>query len=107
MASKGLQCFVVCSWYAVLDYESTDLASGTVLDGEQKLLFSSAQVDYLRYWLHAMNLTKEIIPLPHSEHLLLESEFSQVSPQEHHTGKLRNVVKVLGLIILTASTTDE
>ncbi|KAJ7146133.1 hypothetical protein C8R44DRAFT_8205 [Mycena epipterygia] len=73
--------------------EGITLFRGTVLDGEQKLLFSSAQVDYLRYWLHAMNLTNEIIPLPHSERLLLESEFSQVSPQGHHTGKLRNAVK--------------
>ncbi|KAH9999883.1 hypothetical protein BJV77DRAFT_975193 [Russula vinacea] len=35
-------------------------------NGEARLLFSSAQVEYIRYWLHTMGLTKELIPLPYS-----------------------------------------
>jgi hypothetical protein len=30
---------------------------GTFHDGQARLLFSSAQVDYLRYWMHAMKVS--------------------------------------------------
>ncbi|KAF5387708.1 hypothetical protein D9615_000493 [Tricholomella constricta] len=53
---------------------------GTFVTGESRLLFSSAQVDYIRYWLHAMQLTKEVIPLPYSDCLLRESDLRSVSP---------------------------
>lgn len=52
-------------------------------NGESRYFFSSAQIDYMRYWLHAMNLTSEIIPLPHSECLVTEAELSTVSPAVH------------------------
>ncbi|KAJ7764971.1 hypothetical protein DFH07DRAFT_810985 [Mycena maculata] len=74
--------------------EGISMYQGTFHDGESRLLFSSAQVDYVRYWLHAMSLTKEIIPLPYSECLLTPSEFSSVSPVEFKTGgALRGAVK--------------
>ena len=37
-------------------------------------MFSSAQVEYIRYWLHAMGLTKNLLPLPSSDYLLTETE---------------------------------
>ena len=65
------------------------------MTGESRLLFSSAQVDYIRYWLHAMQLTKEIIPLPYSDCLLTESNLRNVSPVVYHDGgSLRNAIKV-------------
>ncbi|RDB22845.1 putative nucleolar protein C2C4.08 [Hypsizygus marmoreus] len=67
---------------------------GTFVTGEARLLFSSAQVDYLRYWLHAMQLTKEIIPLPYSDCLLTESDLRNVSPVVYPDGgALRNSLK--------------
>ncbi|KAF8897628.1 hypothetical protein BD779DRAFT_1491863 [Infundibulicybe gibba] len=62
--------------------------------GEARLLFSSAQVDYARYWLHAMGITKTIIPLPYSDCLLTESAFRNISPVVYKTGgDLRSAVK--------------
>ncbi|KAJ6598966.1 hypothetical protein DFH09DRAFT_1129679 [Mycena vulgaris] len=67
---------------------------GTFHDGQSRLLFSSAQVDYIRYWLHAMKLTTDIIPLPYSECLLTQNEFSTVSPVTYSDGgALRGAVK--------------
>lgn len=68
------------------------------MTGESRLLFSSAQVDYIRYWLHAMQLTKEVIPLPYSDCLLTESNLRNVSPVVYHDGgSLRNSIKVRAL----------
>lgn len=36
-------------------------------------MFSSAQVEYVRYWLHEMGFTKNKLPLPSSEFLLTNS----------------------------------
>ncbi|KAK7061806.1 hypothetical protein R3P38DRAFT_3302936 [Favolaschia claudopus] len=74
--------------------EGASMSLGTFHDGKQRLLFTSAQVDYVRYWLHAMKLTKELIPLPYSECLLLPEEFSNVAPVVYRTGgDLRNALK--------------
>ncbi|TFK43450.1 hypothetical protein BDQ12DRAFT_675007 [Crucibulum laeve] len=59
---------------------------GTFPTGEARLLFSSRQVDYIRYWLHVMGLTKEIIPLPYSDCLLTESNLRSVSPVVYRDG---------------------
>ena len=68
---------------------------GTFSTGEARLLFSSAQVDYLRYWLHAMKLTKAIIPLPYSDCLLTESNLCTVSPATYPDGgSLKQAIKV-------------
>ena len=56
---------------------------------------SSAQVDYIRYWLHAMGLTKEMIPLPYSDCMLLEKDLKNVSPVVFSNGgELRQAHKV-------------
>ncbi|PPQ77435.1 hypothetical protein CVT25_011017 [Psilocybe cyanescens] len=69
---------------------------GTFPTGEARLLFSSRQVDYLRYWLHAMKLTKDIVPLPYSDCLLTESNLKTVSPVVYPDGgSLRNAIKAI------------
>ena len=73
-------------------------ATGTFATGESRLLFSSAQVDYIRYWLHTMQLTKDVIPLPYSDCLLTESNLRNVSPVVYRDGgSLRNAIKVRAL----------
>ncbi|KAJ7638906.1 hypothetical protein FB45DRAFT_904230 [Roridomyces roridus] len=53
---------------------------GTFQDGQARLLFSSAQVEYLRYWLHAMRLTPSLIPLPFSDCMFLTEDVSNAEP---------------------------
>ncbi len=68
---------------------------GTLENGEARLLFSSGQVEYIRYWLHTMGLTKELIPLPYSDCLLTSSRLQNYSPVVFKTGgDLRNALKV-------------
>jgi hypothetical protein len=55
--------------------------AGTLDDGERRLLFSSAQIDYIRRWLFHQGLTDELIPLPHSENLLTRSSLRQIAPE--------------------------
>ena len=69
--------------------------SGTLENGEARLLFSSEQVEYIRYWLHAMGFTKELIPLPYSDCLLTSSRLQNHSPVVYKTGtELRSALKV-------------
>ncbi|KAF9013818.1 hypothetical protein BDZ89DRAFT_963002 [Hymenopellis radicata] len=71
------------------------LHPGILPNGQSCLLFSSKQVDYLRYWLHAMEITKTRVPLPYSSCLLLPSELKTVSPVCFKTGgELRMANKV-------------
>ena len=73
----------------------TDPLPGTLENGEARLLFSSAQVEYIRYWLHTMGLTKELIPLPYSDCLLTSSRLQNHSPVIFKTGgDLRQSLKV-------------
>ncbi|KAJ7094673.1 hypothetical protein B0H15DRAFT_134153 [Mycena belliarum] len=51
---------------------------GTFHDGQARLLFSSAQVEYLRYWLFSMRLTEGLIPLPYSDCMFVD--VTSVSP---------------------------
>lgn len=68
---------------------------GQLHSGETRLLFSSAQVDYVRYWLHAMGLTKTMIPLPYSDCLLTNGELKNISKVEYKDGSsLRSAIKV-------------
>ncbi|KAJ7165529.1 hypothetical protein C8R43DRAFT_986672 [Mycena crocata] len=76
--------------------EGISLFKGTFPDGESRLLFSSRQIDYIRLWLKEMGLTREIIPLPHSDCLLTPSELSAVSPSNYRDGSsLHDAVKVI------------
>src|SRR5882762_7626578 len=69
--------------------------AGTLQNFETRLLFSSAQVEYIRAWLFATKLTKTLIPLPYSDCLLLESNLRNVSPiYFSNGGELRNSLKV-------------
>lgn len=72
------------------------LYQGTFKTGEARLLFSSAQVDYVRYWLHAMGMTKEVIPLPWSDCLLTSSDLETVTPVIYPDGgAIRGALKVI------------
>ncbi|KAL1747721.1 hypothetical protein HDZ31DRAFT_80283 [Schizophyllum fasciatum] len=74
--------------------QGVQLYLGTFPSGQSRLLFSSAQIDYVRYWLHAMGLTEEEVPLPYSNCLLLESSLRQVSPVVYKSGgDLRGAIK--------------
>ncbi|KAF7301750.1 hypothetical protein MIND_00740600 [Mycena indigotica] len=53
---------------------------GTFHDGQARLLFSSAQVDYLRYWMHQMRLTTKLIPLPYSNCMFLNTDIASIEP---------------------------
>ncbi|KAF7332088.1 hypothetical protein MKEN_00089300 [Mycena kentingensis (nom. inval.)] len=55
-----------------------ELWKGELKSGDVRILFTSKQFDYIRYWLHAVGLTKEILPLPNSESLLVEDDFKSV-----------------------------
>ncbi|TRM67718.1 hypothetical protein BD626DRAFT_449731 [Schizophyllum amplum] len=74
--------------------KGVQLYHGTFQNGQSRLMFSSKQIDYVRYWLHAMGLTEEEIPLPYSNCLVLESSLRQVSPIVYEDGgALRGALK--------------
>ncbi|KAH8113271.1 hypothetical protein DFH11DRAFT_1856907 [Phellopilus nigrolimitatus] len=52
---------------------------GTLPSGLLRLMFSSGQIEYIRYWLHAMGFTKELLPLPTSDYLLTNSTLRNCS----------------------------
>ncbi|KIM90889.1 hypothetical protein PILCRDRAFT_811386 [Piloderma croceum F 1598] len=71
-----------------------EMYMGTLQNFETRLLFSSAQVEYIRAWLFATKLTKTLIPLPYSDCLLTESNLRNVSPiYFSNGGELRNSLK--------------
>ncbi|EKM80129.1 hypothetical protein AGABI1DRAFT_73024 [Agaricus bisporus var. burnettii JB137-S8] len=64
--------------------------------GETRLCFSSAQIDYVRYWLHAMKLTKTLLPIPYSDCLIVTSDIKHVSTHTYQDGgSLRSAIKNL------------
>ncbi|KAH9938180.1 uncharacterized protein B0H18DRAFT_965939 [Fomitopsis serialis] len=68
---------------------------GTFESGEMRLLVSSAQVEYIRYWLHAMQLTKEPIPIPSSDYLIRHSDLTNCSPSVYNDAAvLKKAIKV-------------
>lgn len=69
--------------------------TGTIHSGQSRLLYSSAQVEYIRYWLHAMGLTKEPLPLPSSDYLLTKSDLRNISRATYKSEKeLKDALKV-------------
>jgi len=60
---------------------------GTLPNGEKRLMFSSAQIEYIQYWLHAMKLTREPIALPSAEYLIQASELQHVSSVVYKNGQ--------------------
>ncbi|KAF7301751.1 hypothetical protein MIND_00740700 [Mycena indigotica] len=75
--------------------EGITLTRGVLKEnGEARLLFTSKQIDYLRYWLHEMGLTEEMVPLPHSDALIMKDELESAEPVFFKTGgDLRGAVK--------------
>ena len=72
-----------------------ELLLGTRQNGEGRLLYSSKQIEYIRYWLHTMALTKKPISLPHSSYLITSNDFAVISPQLYQTPKeLKDAQKV-------------
>ena len=60
-----------------------------------RLLFSSAQIEYIRYYLHACGLTKALIPIPSSHYLIQASDLRNCSPDVYHDDKvLKRSIKV-------------
>ncbi|TBU32800.1 hypothetical protein BD311DRAFT_749753 [Dichomitus squalens] len=57
-----------------------ELYLGTFESNEMRLLFSSAQIEYMRYWLHACGLTRDPIPIPSSEYLIKPGDLRNCSP---------------------------
>ena len=69
--------------------------TGTLPDGESRLLFSSKQMEYLRYWIKAMGLVDRLLPLPNSDYLLTRDILSTVSPVYFkNPGELKSIQKV-------------
>ncbi|THH19861.1 hypothetical protein EW146_g1404 [Bondarzewia mesenterica] len=74
--------------------DGIELTMGILPNGEARLLFSSAQVEYIRYWLHAMSFTKELIPLPYSTCMLTRDGLQTHTPVIYKTAlELRNANK--------------
>ncbi|GJJ07558.1 hypothetical protein Clacol_001760 [Clathrus columnatus] len=67
---------------------------GTFESGESRLLYTSKQVEYIRYWLHATGYTEELIPLPGVDYLLTESSLKTTYPVTYKTGAdIKNAIK--------------
>ncbi|OCH94131.1 hypothetical protein OBBRIDRAFT_770486 [Obba rivulosa] len=76
--------------------DGIELYLGSFASGEMRLLFSSAQIEYMRYWLHAMQLTPDPIPIPSSEVLLQAGDFMSCSPVVYNDPeKLKRAVKTI------------
>ncbi|EPQ59436.1 hypothetical protein GLOTRDRAFT_35133 [Gloeophyllum trabeum ATCC 11539] len=76
--------------------KGVELFMGTLHNGESRLMFSSAQVEYIRYWLHAMQLTKDLIPIPNSEALLTSEHLRNVSPMYYNDASvLKKALKTI------------
>lgn len=93
-AKEGIELFIGTS---ILhnDAPRKQLFPGALPSGENRLLFSSAQVEYTRYWLHAVGLTEALLPLPNSSYLLQQSALQSVSPVIYKTAsELKSAQKV-------------
>lgn len=61
------------------------MSTGTLQNGEARLLYSSAQIDYIRLWLVKTGLTKEMIPLPYKACMLTSSNLQNWAPVIYKT----------------------
>ncbi|KAI0069959.1 hypothetical protein K474DRAFT_1680524, partial [Panus rudis PR-1116 ss-1] len=76
--------------------DGIELYIGTFESGVSRLLFSSAQIKYIRYYIHAMGLTKGLIPIPSSEYLIRMSEMQGCSPVIYNDAQsLKKAIKVI------------
>lgn len=84
------------SYWLVSEPAEFDTISGTFDTGHARLLFSSKQVEYARYWLHNMGYTEDMVPQLYSDCLLIEGrDLRTVSPVNYETGgDLKGAIKV-------------
>ncbi|KAJ3488380.1 hypothetical protein NLI96_g2905 [Meripilus lineatus] len=76
--------------------DGIELFIGTFENGEARLLFSSAQVEYMRYWLHAMQLTLKPIPLPAMEYMITQGSLLSCSPSIYRDAPvLKKAIRVI------------
>ncbi len=69
--------------------------TGTFPNGEARLLFSSAQIEYIRYWIHAVGLAEELIPLPGGDWLIQQNDMLSCSPAVYNDpAVLKKAIKV-------------
>ncbi|EKM59229.1 uncharacterized protein PHACADRAFT_85898 [Phanerochaete carnosa HHB-10118-sp] len=61
--------------------DGIELYIATFPSGESRPVFSSAQLEFVQQWLFAMGLTKEPIPLPGSDWLILREDMASLSPE--------------------------
>jgi hypothetical protein len=63
------------------------LYMGTMPSGESRLLFSSTQVEYMRYWLQTvMKIDPKTLPFPNSSYLMTSESLSSISPIYYDSG---------------------
>ena len=102
-ASNSSSVSEINDLYHVVAISSSISPPGVLKNGESRLLFSSKQVEYARYWIYAMGLTKDPLPLPCSDVLVLPDELKNLSRISYKTGSdLRGALKV-GLIYSSLS----
>ncbi|THG99307.1 hypothetical protein EW026_g3009 [Hermanssonia centrifuga] len=75
--------------------DGIELYIGTFPNGEARLLFSSAQIEYIRYWIHAVGLAEELIPLPGGDWLIQQNDMLSCSPAVYNDpAVLKKAIKV-------------
>lgn len=60
----------------------------TLYNGESRLCFSSAQVEYARYYVKAVGLVDIMLPLPSSHYLITKSLINSVSPAFYNDARV-------------------
>lgn len=93
----GSNCSSVRSLVLLSLSETSDTGGlpGTFESGEARLLFSSAQVEYIQYWLHAVKLTKEPIPIPDEDYMISQGQMLSCSPVIYRdAATLKKAIKV-------------
>ncbi|KAI0702905.1 hypothetical protein BC835DRAFT_1320229 [Cytidiella melzeri] len=76
--------------------DGLELFRGVFENGEARLLFSSAQVEYIRYYLNAMQLTAKPIPLPSSHYMIKKSDLKSAAPEYYdNAASLKKSIKTI------------
>lgn len=70
-------------------------------------MFSSAQIEYARYWLYQMGLTKTMLPIPSSDYLLTESNLRNWSPVVYKTAEdMKKALRVRSRVGIQCSVSE-
>ncbi|KAG9006050.1 hypothetical protein FRB94_001031 [Tulasnella sp. JGI-2019a] len=75
-----------------------EIVLGTMrANNEARMLFSTAQIEYIRYWLYEMGLTPQRIPLPRACYIITPDQLRTEIPVVYKTAAdLRKALKDLG-----------